>query len=103
MNVVKGASGDVCGVLSAFGEGFLSIATSNWGTPIMRTMTGFCKDCIRTTRRRPSAFSTERIGLGRILKFSLGRQSVPAALVVSRLTALGQLIRHNADDSCNLI
>src|ERR1700688_592699 len=99
MNVVKGASGDVCGVLSAFGEGLLSIATSNCGTTSMHTMTGFCKDCTRTTRWRPSPFSTERIGLGRILKFSLGRQSVPSALLVSRLRALGQLIRHKADDS----
>jgi ketosteroid isomerase-like protein len=52
----KGASGEVCAVLSAFGEAFLSIATSNRGTPIVHTMTGFCKDCIRTRRPRPRAF-----------------------------------------------
>src|SRR6266566_7199141 len=36
MNVVKGASGEVCGVLSAFGEAFLSIATSAAGRPVGR-------------------------------------------------------------------
>src|SRR5437867_813419 len=57
MNVVKGASGDVCGVLSAFGEGFLSIATSVARRPIVHSMTGFPQDCIRKWRsRRPNAF-----------------------------------------------
>jgi hypothetical protein len=41
MNIVKGASGDVCGVLSAFGEAFLSIATFRCGTPVVDVMTGF--------------------------------------------------------------
>jgi hypothetical protein len=40
MNVVKGASGDVCGVLSAFGERFLFIATSNCGMLITLLPTG---------------------------------------------------------------
>jgi hypothetical protein len=40
MNVVKGVSGDVCGVLSAFGEAFLSIATSSAVRPVAHMMTG---------------------------------------------------------------
>jgi hypothetical protein len=36
MNVVKGASGDVCGVLFAFGEAFLFIATSAALQPVVQ-------------------------------------------------------------------
>ena len=65
MNVVKGASGDVGGVLSAFEGALLSIATSKCGTPIMHTMTGFCEDCIRKTRPRPRAIRISQVtGLG---------------------------------------
>jgi hypothetical protein len=49
MNVVKGASDDVCGVLFAFGEAFLSIATSGAVQPVEHMMTGFGQDCIRTS------------------------------------------------------
>jgi len=48
MNVVKGASGDVCGLLSAFGDAFLSIATSGAVRPVVHMMTGFGHDCTRT-------------------------------------------------------
>jgi hypothetical protein len=54
MKVVKGASGEVCGVFSAFGDAFLSIATSAARRPVVHMMTGFRQDCIHTRRpRRP--------------------------------------------------
>src|SRR5579872_7094709 len=51
MNVVKGASGDVRGDLSAVGEGFLSIATSGVGRTTVHMMTVFRQGCIRAARR----------------------------------------------------
>src|SRR5216684_1476391 len=41
MNVVKGASGDVCGLLSAFGEAFLCMATSAAVRPLVHMMPGW--------------------------------------------------------------
>ena len=41
MNVAKGDSGEVRGVLSVFGEGFLSIATSGAGASAPRTRAVF--------------------------------------------------------------
>src|SRR6266478_5772180 len=60
MNVVKGASGDVRGVLSACGDAFLSIATSGAVRPVVHMMTGFGQDCTRTRPRRPSAIRRYR-------------------------------------------
>ena len=56
MNVVKGTSGDVCGVLSALGEAFLSIATPVARRPIVYSIAGFGQNCTRMKQRRPGAF-----------------------------------------------
>jgi len=51
MNVVKGASGGVCGVLFAFSEAFLSIATSCAVRTVVHMIAGFGQNCIRTRGR----------------------------------------------------
>jgi hypothetical protein len=57
----------------------------------------FLRNAIRTVLKL-----SRRIGLGGILKFSVNGRAFPPH-VVSRLTALGQLIRHKTDDSHKLI
>src|ERR1700745_3602151 len=58
MKVVKGASGEACGDLSAFGEAHLSIATSGARRAAVDRMTGFRQVCIRTWRPRHLCEST---------------------------------------------
>ena len=56
MNVVKGASGDVWGVLSAFGEAFLSIATPAAVRSVVHIMSDVGQHCIRTKRAGGAGF-----------------------------------------------
>ena len=67
MNVVKGTSGDVCGVLSAFSEAFLSIATSAAARSFVHMMTDFGQDRIRKSpmhRSQPRAKSCNQSKAG---------------------------------------
>jgi len=101
MNVVKGASGDVCGV--AFGEALLCIATSGAVQAVVHMMTGFRQDCIRVRRPQPSAFKVFLSDWSRLVSLAIcSGNRILATAILPRRTA-HNFLKSFGESACGFV